>query len=314
MVIFMDDHEIPNGFGEGSSANYRTYKDVPNRGKYLRAPSARTLLKRLPGPARKAFLRSFLSDSCQLSCQEILTFFISNSEISRASREPGSALPFEYPYQQIAPLVLDHFWLESCSGRQIFQRLLAIQAQLPKYISIIGQRSKTTVLLDNMGSGVGRDVIGALERNSRLRAMVHARFVDTDRQSLAAAEQIVRETGMDSSFSFHLGMMESVESRDADLLLLIGILCQKTTHMSVKMLRRMRQYVRPGGLIIFSTVTTNMLFDDPLADFIMRLHGWRMDYKTKAENVRMAEDAGLHVQDIFFDHPGKHHCMTVAQA
>ncbi|MFH1216532.1 MAG: methyltransferase domain-containing protein [Pseudomonadota bacterium] len=292
----------------------KTFADVPDREKILNTSAARRLLKALPDKTRNSFVTAFLGLSLDWDKRDVISFLTTNSEIGRTGHlQQGSATPFEVAYTQTAHTEIDKYWIESNAGRQIYQRLKVIQRELPKYIDLAGPHNGNKVLIDNIGSGVGRDIIGTLEANPLLQSMVHTRFIDCDEKSLRIAKQIVQEKRMTESFSFHADKFRNIPPRGADLLLLIGILCPLNKNLCKKILKNMKSYVRSEGIIIYSTVTKDMLIDDPLTDFMMRIHGWEMDYKTPEECGEIATVSGWNVLDTFFDEPGKHHCITVAQ-
>jgi hypothetical protein len=70
---------------------------------------------------------------------------------------------------------------------------------------------------------------------------------------------------------------------------------------------------RPGGLVVYSMALHQMVMDDPLTDFLMRLAGWHMTYKSVQESEDLATALGWRVMGRFFDEPRRHHCMVVAQ-
>ena len=75
----------------------------------------------------------------------------------------------------------------------------------------------------------------------------------------------------------------------------------------------LHNYLKMGGLLIFSTALNKMCYDDPFLDFLMRYHGWNMSYKTIDESVLIATDSGFKVIDIFYDEPYHHHSMVVCK-
>ena len=67
-----------------------------------------------------------------------------------------------------------------------------------------------------------------------------------------------------------------------------------------KVLKICARYVRPGGLITYSTNQTAMDQRNPFADFLMRLAGWG-DYKTDRESAKITTDTVPQYMSQFFD-------------
>lgn len=73
---------------------------------------------------------------------------------------------------------------------------------------------------------------------------------------------------------------------------------------SERLLRFLRRYVHEDGLILYNATTKVMLEEDPLTDFIMRIAGWDMDYKTEEEIAGLAVGGGWKPLYSFSDDKG----------
>lgn len=114
-------------------------------------------------------------------------------------------------------------------------------------------------------------------------------------------------------YYFVCGEFQRVRPRKADVILLIGVLCPLPMPVCIKLLKVLKRDCRPGGMVIYSTNQVVMVKNDPLTDFLMRLAGWGMDYKTDQEAVEIAEKAGWKCIDQFFDDGMRFQCITVAR-
>jgi len=291
-----------------------TYADITNRSWALDTPQAAMLFSSLPQNLCEKLKHAFLTAEIKTEeMDSIRTYLAGHSEISRIiSEKPGSALAFEYLYRlKDAASAIDCYFLQATAGRHVEGRLRALETYLPSLIKpLIDDR---TVLVDNIGSGPGHDMIRVLNNNPALAAKVHVRNIDPDEDALVIGIREVSTLNLSDSFSFVCREFQRVKPRHADIVLLIGILCPLPMKICEKIIRILKRYARPDGLIIFSTNQVGMLIHDPLTDFLMRLAGWEMDYKTDMEAASIAERAGWRFVSQFFDDEDHFQCMTVAQ-
>ena len=289
-----------------------TYASVSDRDSRLDAPIVQQLLAEMPESVRNQFISQFQSPT-RTDTMEVLHWFEERSEISRlASACPGSALPFEHLYNLKHQSAVDAYFLKSPAGHQIYERLCSIQTRLPEWIQSVSCNGHQ-ICVDNIGSGPGRDMIGILAAHPNLRERVRVRCVDTDTTALEIGRKVARKRGLADCFSYQPVSMTDVEPLPADFILLIGILCPLPLQTCRAILKQVRRLLKPRGIIVFSTALVKMVYDDPVTDFIMRLHGWNMCYKTEAESVALASSTGWNVIGTFFDEPLHHHCMVVAR-
>ena len=295
-----------------SSASNITFVDVENRKRSLETMEAKEMLNSLPQNIKKSFIKHYLNPNKQPS-KKILNYFLINSKIAKIiKRYPGSAEAFEYLYREkkISSFI-DKYFIKCKAGKQVYQRLVSLNKNLPKYIKKLYKGK--TVLIDNIGSGPGHDMIKVLLQNPNLINKVHIRNIDTDKSVLKIGEKIVEQNKLSSNFSFIDKPFHEVKSRKADLILLIGFLCPIKFETSKKILSKLICYSKSDGFIIFSTAQKKMEFDDPLIDYIMRFTGWNMSYKSDKEALDLARKSGWEPIEQFFDEPLHHHCMTVAK-
>lgn len=290
----------------------RTYADIPDRESSLESPEAEALLAALPPRTRALlidhYLHSFLPKS-----QELLDFFVDASPIFKLIHgAPGSALAFEYLYTRVVSTAVDRYLIECRAGAQIYQRLLSLKAHLPSWLDQL-LTSEKAIRVDNIGCGTGRDTIGVLAAHPDLARHVRVRHIDPDDDALRISQTLAEDSGVAESIFFHPSKFSDVPPADAHMVLLIGILCPLHRRVSKTVLRSVALYVRQGGLVIYSTALHQMVIDDPLTDFLMRLSGWHMTYRSEQESDELATALGWRVKGRFFDEPRHHHCMVVAE-
>lgn len=286
--------------------------DVESRRKALLVPEARDLLASLTPEIRDLFVRYFLDGDTGRGADIIRDFFRSHANIPKiVESDSTSSITFEWLYHKRLPeSKIDKFFCDCESGRQIFQRLIALRVNLPGIIR--NQFQGKRLLIDNVGSGPGHDMIEVMAENADLADIASVRHIDPDKVALAIGEKRVKKFGLQKSFSFVTDRLESFSNGDTDIILAIGILCPLPMGTSKRVLRSLVKHLRPGGVIVYSTAQDRMQ-RDPVCDYVMRLFGWHMDHKTDQQAKDLAESAGLEFVSCFFDEPFHHHCMVMAR-
>ncbi|RLB33896.1 MAG: hypothetical protein DRH12_17930 [Deltaproteobacteria bacterium] len=288
--------------------------DISTRYNALKTPVAEQLLSSLPIRISQRFIKSYLAQNFN-NLDEVVEYFVQHSEITRIVKEnPSSALTFEYLYHR-RPLFqpIDQYFLKCKAGYQIYKRLVALRENLPRIIHGQLQSTRDKVLIDNIGSGPGHDMIDVVVEHPKLAQKVHVRNIDPDGNALEIGQKRTKELGLSGCFSFIDKKLEKTDPQDADMILLIGILCPLQRPMCELVLQKLKEYCRPGGIIVFSTAQTRMGLGDPLTDFIMRFAGWHMDYKTDEDTEDIARASGWEPLEQFFDEPLHYHCIQTAR-
>jgi hypothetical protein len=287
-----------------------SYRDIQGREKALKSNEARHLLRNLPQDVREKFVMCFLDPACD-HLQEVTNYFIEKSAVTMVTKyNPGSAAIFEYLYNRQVPSDIDRYFMKCKGGIATYKRLIALEDNLPRLIKRIHNGHR--LLIDNVGSGPGRDMIGVLRRNPDIADMVHIRNIDIDKSALDLGEKIVEELGISDSFSFIAKPFNEVEPREADVILLVGILCPLKIRVCRGILKGLLPYTRKGGSLVYSTAQTRMVEEDPLTDYIMRFTGFHLDYKTDKQAMDLVNGTGWTSVEQFFDEPYRYHCMTLA--
>jgi hypothetical protein len=275
---------------------------------------ARFLFQFLPNTVKASFMEAY-PDFKHPSAKLVADYFTENSKIANLIRQaPGSARAFEILYHAEEPhLPIDIYFQMCAAGTRIFYRLISLRETLPRIIrDLLLKTGKDKLVIDNFGSGPGRDIISVLDRNPDLVRRVDVRNVDIDTWSVEIGRKLAAENGFQGAVSYVMEDMRKVPPRNADLLLLIGVLCPLPYAICIRLLRHMKGNVNADGLIVFSTVQKAMQAEDPLTDFIMRVMGWHMDYKADCEPQEIAQKAGWEFVEKFFDDKG-YNAMTVAK-
>jgi hypothetical protein len=245
----------------------------------------------------------------------LLGYLASVSDITRIIKEtPSSARAFEYLYQQRpAKTTIDQYYVDCLAGSHVNMRMIAIWKNLPELIEDLYKKFGETVLIDNIGSGPGLELIGVLQAHPELVDKVHIRNIDPDEIIIDEGRRKVESLGIQRAFEFVPKKAHEAGVRGAHLVILVGILCTQSPKSCVKTLDGVRFFSRQNGLIVYSTNQESMVLSDPFTDMIMRLAGWFMDYKTDQQSWQLGKDAGWEPISQFFEDDMHFQCMTVAR-
>jgi hypothetical protein len=299
-----------------------TFADVVGRESTLNNSLIKAFLNELPQSLKEKCIKLFFEGRArrpkdyEMSNDEVelLDYLVSVSDITRIIKEtPSSARAFEYLYKQRpAKTIIDQYYVNCLAGSHVNLRMLTIWDNLPRWIECLHKKFGERILIDNIGSGPGLELIGVLQRHPELVDKVHVRNIDPDKVIIDKGRQKVYSLGLQDNFEFVSKKAHEAGIRGAHLLILVGILCTQTPENCIKTLSGVQFFGRKNGLIIYSTNQKSMVIYDPFTDMIMRLAGWFMDYKTDQQSWDLGVHAGWEPISQFFEDSLHFQCMTVA--
>lgn len=291
-------------------------QNLQGRAKGLQTREAQILLRAFTPEMAEKFSSCYLKHDIESSeAKEVISHLLTISPITRmVMQDKTSSITFEYLYhKKSVDSPIDAYFPQGKAAKGIYRRLRALKEHLPLIIlKDFDERNIKSYRILNIGSGPSHEMIEMLQENPDLASIVHVTCIEPDQQAINIGQKRIAESGLASNFSFLPIKLQDFRGGGFDLLLIIGILCPMNKEISVKILKNTACFCRIGGLVVFSTVQTRMGEEDPLTDYIMRLAGWRMDYKQDHEPYNMAIAAGWQPIGRFFDSYG-FNCMTVAR-
>jgi len=225
----------------------------------LRDKRVQTLIDSLPEDIAGKIVRAFLAnDHYGQDAQDVLEYFLISSKITQAVIEDkGGADIFYYLYNKIADNPIDQYFLDSDAGNQIYRRLKTMENRIPDILrSLFPGQEK--ILIDNIGSGQGYDLINMLinPQNADLRKRLHVRNIDPNEQALKAGWERIVEHGLENNFEICVDEIGKYEGRDVDFLLASGIFCPLSVQFCVRMTRNnFAGYLREGGIMLYNATT-----------------------------------------------------------
>ena len=248
--------------------------------------------------------------------EKMIGFFRRESYMLRELMDnPGTYRMPECIYGGEAKGWVDGYLSRFPGGRALHNRIQAVIDGVEKLVfeKMRGDHGRARII--NLGSGIGRDTVEMVKRNSRWNGNVHVECVDIDREALDAGREFARAAGAASVDFVEANILSLPHREEFDVGLLIGVLCGIPAPRCVAILKKIRPYFKKGGVLIASNVTTNMIGEDPFTSFILdEFVGWRLVYKTPGQLQYIFERAGYEWRGCFFDEPYRFHCMGMGIA
>ncbi len=273
-------------------------------------PVAQKLFATMSDKVVTAIEEAFLGQEYEgENVEAIKSYFAFESFITRAvNRRAASGVAFQYLYNKYAFSAVDKYFCDCAAGHQIYRRLVSIQQNLPDIIrENFGDQDK--IVIFNVGSAQGYDMIDVLHKNSDLAAKCHVINIDPDDVALAQGWDRIVQLGLQDNFEFFPHELKDAPREKADLIITSGIYCILNLRESrIAMKQMSRNYLRKDGLILYNSSTYTALTSDPLCDYLMKIHQWNMYYKTIEEIVKIGSEAKLTPVSNFADDKGFNVC------
>ena len=189
---------------------------------------------------------------------------------------------------------------------------------IPYCLEKVHKATGRALMVKNLGSGVGLDVINATKgQNGRVVKVLN---YDTNINSIELGRQIVayleNQTG-----ELRPGVIEYVEKsmtrsdEPADVIIMIGVICGLQDFAAQYLLTQSYNQLNKGGALIVSSSNHHMEKTDALASFLIQHMGakedssnsWSLNFRTKEKMEKILREAGFDQIEIYSDtdYPGK---------
>lgn len=244
--------------------------------------------------------------------EETQKYFAANSSISAAVlTNPGSSIISEILYERrptISPI--DRYFIQSKAGRSVQARLIAVKEKLHYLIEEYLTKERK-VVIGNLGSGPGRDVIEVFADYYRNAIDIKALNIDVDERALMRGKRMAEIKKVDHLIEFtHVNFLQRYaryNQQAFDILLLIGVICPVDAAGCISYLQLIKKLLKPGGCLIASNVSKKMLAEDTFTYHIMsRIRNWQMVFKDERELEAIFREAGYIWKGYFTDAYGFH--------
>ncbi len=266
-------------------------------------------------PKFKEFLiKKYKGLPCYPKLEEaVYNYGITHSKIfAVTTSNPGTSLLTEFLYEgKPQSFPLDRYFLNCKGGKAIKSRLITIEKKLPFIIEEYLKKKKK-IVIGNLGSGPGRDIIDVLAKYYRNTDKIKAINIDRDKTSLDRGKRLAQIKGVAHLIEFvHANFLRYKPKEKFDIALLIGVLCPLNVPTCIKYLKRIKKLLKRGGCVIVSNTTRRMLEEDPFTCFLMKWGAnWELVYKDEKDLKYIFEKAGYKWKEHFYE-PYRFHIMGV---
>jgi SAM-dependent methyltransferase len=247
--------------------------------------------------------------------EEAHEYFVNNSVFfSAMAAQNASSMVTEFLYERLpSQSILDNYALNSKAGSAIRARIDAVEDELHKVIE--EYHPKGEVLIGNLGSGPGRDVIDVLSKYYQNFSNIRAINIDRDVTALKRGKRMASIKKVDHLIDFVEGSFLKYEpEKKFDIVILVGILCTLQNDVCVNILKTVKGLLKKDGCLIVSNVAYKMKEDDPFACYIMNwVANWNFVYKNEEKLKKILDEAGYQWKRSFTDSYGFHLMGIVTQ-
>lgn len=269
----------------------------------LNEPVVQKLFATMPDKIVAAFERAYFANEIKgEDAERVWEYLKYESFISRAiHRQAGSGQAYYYIYNKYVFGPTDEYFCECAAGAMTKGRLIVIQSKIPEVLyEKFADQDK--IIVYNVGSAQGYDMIEVLHQHPDLAEKCYVYNIDPDEVSLAQGWERIVSYGLEKCFELIPQPLQEVPRRDVDFIVASGIFCPKPMRESFIVMKRVfMPHLRKGGVIMYNATTTHMYVGDPVCDFIMRLAGWPMDYKSIEETISIGTESGMKYLSHFCD-------------
>ncbi len=190
-------------------------------------------------------------------------------------------------------------------------------AILPQAVEEAFESSKTPVVVKNLGSGVGLDMINAARySDGKIREVLN---YDTNTTATGLGETIVKTLEQEGRLNpgvFHYLEENLGNSKEpADVIIMVGIICGLKDTFAKRLIKKCHGQLNTGGKLVVTSSNHHMRSSDPLANFLIQhigtkddpLKGWGLNFREVETMHKLLSDVGFMDIQIYDDanYPGK---------
>ncbi len=190
-------------------------------------------------------------------------------------------------------------------------------AILPQSVEEAFESRKLPVVVKNLGSGVGLDMINAAHySDGRIGRVLN---YDTNTMATGLGKTIVKNLEKEGRLApgvFHF-LEENLgnSNEPADVIIMVGIICGLKDSFAKRLIKKCHGQLNSGGKLVITSSNHRMRSSDPLANFLIQhigtkddpFNGWGLNFRKRETMHKLLSDAGFRDVQIHDDanYPGK---------
>ena len=196
--------------------------------------------------------------------------------------------------------IFTFLWQHVMNVKAVRNRLQLVEKKLHQ---IIQESSKATngreITILSIGAGSARaviDVAGVYARDGQQRIKVIA--VDKNPDAAKYSLNLAKQFSIVNSFqaiTASLGDEDRYLKAPPDIVEMVGLLDYFDDDQAVKVMKRVYNFLKPGGIFITANVNNN-----PERPFVTHTAGWELIYRTPSQLCVLSERAGFDIEHSEF--------------
>ena len=207
----------------------------------------------------------------------------------------------------------DHDFIATDMCDSLRRRHIALsKGIIPKVIKDLYKKLNRPIIINNMGSGTGLDILNVL-CNIDNKYIQNVYNYDINYNAIELGLNIT--SLLENKKLIKPGIVKYVtqsytkSSEKVDLIIKIGIICGLTNEFAIKSLTIDNSYLNSEGMIIVSSSNTNMECFDPFPSFLIQhigtkddpFQGWGLNFRTDVKMKEILTKSGYSEISLYSD-------------
>jgi hypothetical protein len=184
-------------------------------------------------------------------------------------------------------------------------------AILPDQINELREINKRPIIIKNLGSGVGLDMINAAKNTNGNIEKVLNYDITTKATNLGEriTEYCEKQKILNPGVTKYIPENLTSSKEEGDLIVLIGIICGLNDRYARILLSQAKRSLKNDGKLIVSSSNYHMRDTDPLSNFMIQKigsnsdvsKGWSLNFRTRDQMEDLLKSAGFNEINIYDD-------------
>ncbi len=206
-------------------------------------------------------------------------------------------------------------WFNTNNSKGVRNRLKIVKCEITKAIQELSDNEKDINML-SIASGSARAVLEAVrDSNISEKCKVSITFLDKNPVALEYSKGLVRELNISKRYNLNWvndtasGFVKYFKTTKPNIVEMVGLLDYFTIEKTEQLFKLIRENLDENGIFISANIAPNSEMK-----FITNLIGWKMNYKTPEDMVKIATNAQFEDKNIaVYYEPLKVHSVVITR-
>jgi SAM-dependent methyltransferase len=183
------------------------------------------------------------------------------------------------------------YWLRVLNGQAVRNRLRLVKRELLQAVREVGHDGKE-VQLFSVASGSAQGVLEVIQMAKKEGIKVHAVLLDLDRTALDYGKKLAKKYGVEDQIECvkksTYNLEDVIDGFRPHIVEMIGFLDYRPHDKAALLIRRIHNFLRPGGKLLTSNICPN-----PEKAMLKWLFDWPMIYRRPEELGQLIVEGGF---------------------